>query len=356
MPKSKSEKSQRPAAEGGKKSVPINHVILKRVTDLKTMVGDLAEHQNAESETDRQLTSEVYRQTAEITAIREQLQQFQETVLTELCDALDQRLAGQPACAEPIAATIRTETPQPEVPPSTFPDREPLQTDRSKAEGTDEENTGLGENTWASIRSAFLEGHSIDQADDPASAHRVASTEECSSGKSAPAEAVEDENQESDPVDADDDLLEIQDYEVVADLASLDEGQLRVTVENQERVISVLLRKLQVRQNRRPTMTQEQLAAVQELAEEELATEIRDTLSILRDLQRQGELELSLERARLSRRRTDLDQLAERIEGRARTLGVTINEDGTIDDVKAADRGTGSKSRRWLGAMGFGNS
>lgn len=361
MSKSKSEKSQQDSASsGGKKTVPINHLILKRVNDLKAMVGNLSESSTSDSGTDSELTTEVHRQSTEIIAIRQQLRDFQQSMLADFCNALDERLTQRPNLASTAASRITdhlSSDPQPS-PALTRNESPPInQNPVPEASATVDQDgeEGLKEETWESIRSAFLNDHDIEEADELLS--DVRSEVSKSTGIDA---SQQDPFPEDQHVAADDfeevDLLEVQQYEVVSDLTTLDKAQLRETVENQERVISVLIRKLQVRHNSRPTMTQEQLAVVQALAEEDLAAEIRETLAVLHDLQRQGELELSLERARLSRRRTNLDQLAERIEGRARTLGVTIKDDGTIEDATTADRGTGSKSRRWLGAMGFGNS
>lgn len=353
MTTSNSENPKHSAAADGKKSVPINHVILKRVTDIKAMVGDLAESRNSAAATDQQLTTEVQRQSSELVAIKDQLQEFQQNILAEFCVALDERLANQPVQETPSELPTQPQSLRPSqhfVQSESHSPAEPDGQDQSNA-NDDAENSGLKEDTWASIRSAFLVGHQIDAEEDPASDPAISATESEVSNQQQQLDSVPDSEVAEEPS-----LVEIDGYEVVADLDSLDEPELRETVENQERVISMLIRKLQTRQINRPTMTPEQLAAVQELAEEDLALEIRETLAILHDLQRQGELELSLERARLSRRRTDLDQLQERIEGRARTLGVVIKDDGTIDDIKAAERGLGSKSRRWLGAMGFGEN
>ena len=65
-----------------------------------------------------------------------------------------------------------------------------------------------------------------------------------------------------------------------------------------------------------------------------------------------GELELSLERARLSRQVSQLDNSRRLIEHNARQLGFTLEENGTLSNPdKVILRGSGS--RRWLSKLGF---
>ena len=86
---------------------------------------------------------------------------------------------------------------------------------------------------------------------------------------------------------------------------------------------------------------------------ENLAAQVTQTLQQLDELARIGELELSLERARLARHVNQLDDSRRLIEHHARQLGLTLTDDGTLSNPqKSAVRGSGS--RRWLSKLGFG--
>ena len=84
----------------------------------------------------------------------------------------------------------------------------------------------------------------------------------------------------------------------------------------------------------------------------DLAGQVLQSLQQLEELARIGELELSLERARLSRQVSQLDNSRRLIEHNARQLGFTLEENGTLSNPdKVILRGSGS--RRWLSKLGF---
>ena len=86
---------------------------------------------------------------------------------------------------------------------------------------------------------------------------------------------------------------------------------------------------------------------------QELAAQVLQTLEQLNELARVGELELSLERARLARQINQLDHSRQLIKHNARQIGLTLEEDGTVSNPqKLTLRNTGS--RRWLSKLGFG--
>ena len=87
---------------------------------------------------------------------------------------------------------------------------------------------------------------------------------------------------------------------------------------------------------------------------EEFSSRVNHTLQRMDEQIRLGELELSLERARISRQASQLESLKHHIERNARQLGWTINPDGSIAaETGSTPKGTGS--RRWLGKLGFGD-
>ncbi|MEP3480551.1 MAG: hypothetical protein ABJZ55_14975 [Fuerstiella sp.] len=356
MPKPKTSPSGQQATDSakGKKTAPINHVILKRIGDLKTLLSDLVDSNEDKAIADLDLGQEIHKHTSEIEALRNEMHQFQTGMLSSFCDALDQRLKQSSVVSVDSETSHSLELSAPTAGPNV------TESNATEAHSDSEEvpTEGLQENSWESIRSAFLVEHEITPESE------AASTTESSTSDNAEPLTADDalksfegslptvfDNVEDSEAD-----LDFKHSDIIADLDSLDETTLKSVVTRQEQLILGLIRRLRTKHGNRPTMTSEQLESVQQLADEPLAEEIRKTLAVLHNQQRQGELELSLERAKLSRRRTELEQLEARIEGRARTLGVTITDDGDLTEVAMAERGTGTKSRRWLGAMGFGNS
>lgn len=387
MSKSKNSNPDQPAvtAAKGKKTAPINHVILKRIGDLKTLVADLVVSNDDKAMAGLDLGNEIQKQASEIEALKSELQKFQSGLLGSFCDALDKRLIQSAPVAD--SAACENQNVEPETSsdsqtsaPSTLPknfspiglpadaflknnDAASEKKDQSAEDRLAEERSpGLKEETWESIRSAFLIEHEVPTEGEPSSAVSADAVVGIDLAKEESDNAISETTNNdgsrthTDNIEDTEDDLDFKHSDIIADLDSLDEDTLRSVVKKQEQLILGLIRRLRTRYNNRPTMTVEQLESVQDLADDTLATEIRETLAVLHSQQRQGELELSLERAKLSRRRTELEQLEARIDGRARTLGVTINDEGALEDAPVADRGTGTKSRRWLGAMGFGNS
>lgn len=374
MSNSKTSNPDQPATDSAKskKTAPINHVILKRIGDLKTLVADLADSNEDKAMAGLDLGQEIHKQTSEIEALRNELHKFQSGILGSFCAALDERLIQPAANTDPPAKNgAPKDLPKTELREDSEAAAKTALTKNSgtpdDADTKDDSPAGLNLNSWESIRSAFLEEHEIETDTVSSTASKTADRDNDNSAISELGTVEREEGQSlnsldetlpthTDNVEDTEDDLDFKHSDIIADLDSLDETTLRSVVEKQEQLILGLIRRLRTRYNNRPTMTCEQLESVQGLADEGLAEEIRNTLAVLHSQQRQGELELSLERAKLSRRKTELEQLEARIEGRARTLGVTINENGDLEDASVAERGTGTKSRRWLGAMGFGNS
>jgi hypothetical protein len=73
------------------------------------------------------------------------------------------------------------------------------------------------------------------------------------------------------------------------------------------------------------------------------------------ELARMGELELAMERARISRQLSQMEHARQVLDRNARQLGWELNPDGTISPpVKQQGRTAGSGSRRWLRHLGLG--
>ena len=138
------------------------------------------------------------------------------------------------------------------------------------------------------------------------------------------------------------------DPEVVSD------QELRNAFREREAFITTLIARIR-RQQESATgqLSADQLRTLAEELPDELAEQVRHTLKQMDDLARMGELELSLERARIARQVNQLEHSRQLLERNARQMGMILNADGTI--VHGPNQaGRGSGSRRWLGKLGFG--
>ncbi len=138
------------------------------------------------------------------------------------------------------------------------------------------------------------------------------------------------------------------------DPETLSDHELRDAFRAREIFITTLIARIR-RQQELATgqLSPEQLRTLVTELPEQLATQVRHTLKQMEDLARMGELELSLERARIARQVNQLEHTRLLIERNARQLGLTVNPDGTISG-SSNQPGKGSSSRRWLGKLGFG--
>jgi hypothetical protein len=130
--------------------------------------------------------------------------------------------------------------------------------------------------------------------------------------------------------------------------------ELRDAFREREAFITTLIARIR-RQQESATgqLSADQLQTLAEELPEELAKQVRHTLKQMDDLARMGELELSLERARIARQVNQLAHSRQLLERNARQMGMIVNADGSI--VHGPNQaGRGSGSRRWLGKLGFG--
>ena len=130
--------------------------------------------------------------------------------------------------------------------------------------------------------------------------------------------------------------------------------ELRAVFYERESFISTLIGRLRhVHQKGNVRLPAEELRNMADRLPEELSAEVIQTLAQLDELSRIGELELSLERARLARQVNQLDNSRRLIEHNARQLGLQLADDGTLlNPQKLTLRSNGS--RRWLSKLGFG--
>lgn len=138
------------------------------------------------------------------------------------------------------------------------------------------------------------------------------------------------------------------------DPESLSDGPLREAFLERETFLSLLINRFRSRQESRATLLNaEQLRGLLADCPVDMARLVQQSLRGLDELTRLGELELAFERARLARLRSQLQQSRQQIEVRARQLGLTLNDDGTLGS--ASQTSSKSSSRRWLTKLGLGH-
>ena len=203
------------------------------------------------------------------------------------------------------------------------------------------ESSGVSAGDWADIRQAFLEQHG---SQEPAPKQE---TTDAAPQLAAAVTAEEDDSAELDQL-----LARLPE---AVDCHCTDVEKLQSGIVDRDRTISVLARRLQKRNRQRQTLSPEQLSEIVSGLPEDLANRVTESLELVTQQVRLGELELSLERARVSRQLSKLEDTKNRLESNARLLGLTIAEDGTLEGKTEQLMQQGSKGRRWLGVLGFGN-
>lgn len=191
-----------------------------------------------------------------------------------------------------------------------------------------EDESGSQEQCWNQIKAALLNQDAPDTKEVPADDESVAESEE-----------------------------PVFDYDLVphAEIQEMDAEQLRSLLLDQERVISRLVRTARAERKASLSLTPDDLREHADNLPEDLAAQVRATLQTLDEQARLGELELSLERARISRQLSHLEDTRQVLESNARALGLEISPEGKIVGDPKSVRNAGSKGRRWLGALGFGD-
>ncbi len=139
------------------------------------------------------------------------------------------------------------------------------------------------------------------------------------------------------------------------DIDDLSDAELRPALIDRECLMSTLVQRLLRKVRSEQTLSPEQLQDIKDGLPEELAGRVEKSLKVLSQQERLGQLDLCLERARLSRQLSTLEKTREKLEANARGLGLTISEDGLLEGATESSQKRGSKGRRWLTVMGFGN-
>jgi hypothetical protein len=138
------------------------------------------------------------------------------------------------------------------------------------------------------------------------------------------------------------------------DPETLSDTQLRDTFREREGFLSLLISRFRSQQDSRMNLlTLEQLRELQFDLPADMARLVTQSLRRLEELTKLGELEMAFERARIARLKNQLQQSRQQIEVRARQMGLTLNDDGTLSTATVAHGKT--SNRRWLTKLGLGH-
>ena len=320
--------------------------ILKQIGELTAQVAVLTEQKHAPSAPQSEAAGLEQLLETLLHSCRSDIDEKSDSLMLRMGAALDKHQDAIAAIADSIQPPQQTSSAdvQPAVVKSDSPRRSDMAQCRNNPEKTsspEKTKADASDSSWDQIRNAFmLENSQTEEA---------TQTESTATAISPPEPADWGE-----PNGPEDDFVFRNDY-TPADTSEMNEEQLRSALLDQERVISILVGQLQRKFRSRQTLNAVQLRELKSSLPDETAVRIDQSLKALDQQVRLGELELSLERARVSRQLSHLEETRCKLESNAKTLGFTIGADGRIEGrVDAAVQG-GTKGRRWLGVLGFGN-
>ena len=282
-------------------------------------------------------------------------QRFSETLkrtLQAVLQAASEQRVGDLARGTPAPAA--TPHSAPASPPPQPPPRPAAEPQKSRS--------------WQDIRNAFLrdsthlgDGQTSDSGKDRAAHDRQSAAENRLSSDSESAPDADSDSDKS-PAAAHPAKTvgapEIPDLESLSipefvDIDTLPEQALREEAHRREELMSSLVARLRRRiQSSGDVLSREQLLLLADRLPQEMLNRVNHSLQRIDEQLRLGELELSIERARVARTAVQLESSRLQIERNARQMGWTVNPDGTLATT-TAQATKGSASRRWLGKMGL---
>jgi len=131
-------------------------------------------------------------------------------------------------------------------------------------------------------------------------------------------------------------------------------NELREAFLERENLLRSLASRLRQQSQSEQRISTEQLKELSDHGPEGLHQRLEESLTLLEEQLRLTELELSLERAQLGRQTTQLEESRCTIRNTAFQLGLTLNEDDTLEGIPDVDHAKRSGDR-WKRVLGFGN-
>lgn len=275
--------------------------------------------------------------TATVTTVRV------EKLLSELHDRLADTFRS--ALAAALSGPSRAEETRTSPPAEPKPQR--TETNNTKTQPHDI-SAVVPPKTWAEIRQSFLADSESPELAAPVAQPSVRTTGIPAAAAAASRSAARLPGSSA-QIEA---PIEIPEF---GDPMTMTTDELRETLFSREKLLCKVIGQLR-RHSQHPTvtLTTEQLRTLASDLPAELAGRVDQTLQQLDEQLRLGELELSLERARVGRQAAQNEITRHQLERGARQLGWTLNPDGTLTTNGTVTTRT-SQPRRWLGKLGFGD-
>lgn len=359
-----SEADAAPAAAGDKrrkvvKVDPASARILKRLDQLEQRLADQRQLTESSDPAAGERLEELHRalqdQNTAIACIASAVSGLQASLAEQISETVTESIRQHKLSEPPAGPEVEdpSETSTTEKSPTTRP-----------APATDSASAGSSSDSpgdrWAQIRAAFLADN--DDVDNDGESTRESTSEEAADTVPEPPPVTSSCERDESSVSVDPAAeREVEQTQAIlnaiptlVEAARVPDEELRSVLVDRDRFIAMLTGRLQSTLRRSQPLTNQQLKDVSEMAPEEVQQRIEQTLNALDSQVRLGELELSLERARIARQASTLESTREKLAAAARAIGLTLHDDGTLEgETEASPRG--SRGRNWLGAMGFGN-
>lgn len=335
-----SRRKRRGTSSSSENSTSDGNGILQHLQDIESQLRELAADRNPDSgpvtgehtESAAQLEGirqELERQSASMQGITAELQQFGQRFTADVAGAVDAafdraiRRSADVVAAEPPASGDVADT---------------AAVDRQSNGLVEAPADGPVESSWAMIRQAMLDS-SADESESPGADDDPVTEEQ----------GLVEEMQESCPPQ---DFVEFAIPEPF-DCETIEDEDLRAAFREREEILRQLSARLRQRLQPVATIPTEQLKEMAESLPDDLRECVTRSLGQLNEQLRLTELELSLERARMARQRTTIEETRATVENTARRLGYSVAEDGTLEgtpDTVDSRRSGG----RWIRVLGFG--
>ena len=287
--------------------------ITAALLELRSQIGELRSDQVSTAPTDKltSLTSSVAHQTELLETLTDGLQLFEQRIL--------ERLKQTTTEVRLLSAAKHPEA-------DMFAEKGQIPTE-------DPGNSSVTE-SWESIRRAMLD----------------------SDGLREDTTSTEEHGTELLPKVLSDEATIILEFELppTVDPDAATPNELREAFLEREELLRSLASRLRQQSQSEQRISTEQLKELSDHGPEGLHQRLEESLTLLEEQLRLTELELSLERARLGRQTNQLEESRSTIRNTAFQLGLTLNEDDTLEGIADVDHAKRSGDR-WKRVLGFGN-
>ena len=309
--------------------------ILQHLLDIETQLSELVAdrppnsgevtNSHTDSATDRMegIEQALARQAASLHLMAEGLQEFQKRLTTDVVDAIQAAVSRADGfVADAAHNSDSTTTSAAEQPDSLSPPAADEPVDSS----------------WAQIRQAMLDS----SADESESSIEVE-------------EVVEEEHPPSSEAEESWEPEKLVEFNVPEpfECETIEDEALRSAFREREEILRQLSARLRQRLQPAASISTDQLREMADSLPDDLRECVTLSLGQLNEQLRLTELELSLERARMARQMTRLEETRTTVENAARRLGYSVASDGTLEGtphIVDPKRSGG----RWMRVLGFG--